>query len=410
MPGTVAVATRDRKLRTGMTVWQRRRMPGLAMSTLRRDQVTDVLVVGAGISGALVAESLSEAGLQVTIVDKARPLAGATSASTALLQYDLDVPLSRLTGQIGRDNALRVWRRSRQALDALNQRTRHLQIGAQLEDRDSLYLEGNLLDAGGLEEEARARRWAGFEVQLLSRKQVASRYGIARHCGLLGHGNLSAEPRLLAAGFLRKALERGATLHSRSRIITVEPGKQWLQAQLEHGPVIKARHLVFATGYEIPAHVPKNGHSIASTWVMATRPQAGWPTGCLIWEASDPYLYMRLTPEGRVICGGEDEEFRDEQHRDELMPRKIAAIQRKLGRLMPALDLRAEYTWAGSFGLSPSGTPTIGAVPRMPGCYAVMGYGGNGITFSMLAAQLLRGLISGNGDPDSELFSFRRHF
>jgi glycine/D-amino acid oxidase-like deaminating enzyme len=119
---------------------------------------------------------------------------------------------------------------------------------------------------------------------------------------------------------------------------------------------------------------------------------------------------MRLTPEGRVICGGEDEEFRDEQHRDELMPRKIAAIQRKLGRLMPALDLRAEYTWAGSFGLSPSGTPTIGAVPRMPGCYAVMGYGGNGITFSMLAAQLLRGLIGGNGDPDSDLFSFRRHF
>ena len=47
---------------------------------------------------------------------------------------------------------------------------------------------------------------------------------------------------------------------------------------------------------------------------------------------------------------------------------------------------------------------------RMPGCYAVLGYGGNGITFSMLAAQLLRGLISGEGDADEDLFSFHRKF
>ena len=32
-----------------------------------------------------------------------------------------------------------------------------------------------------------------------------------------------------------------------------------------------------------------------------------------IWEASDPYLYMRATADGRVICGGEDEEFSDEE-------------------------------------------------------------------------------------------------
>ena len=39
-----------------------------------------------------------------------------------------------------------------------------------------------------------------------------------------------------------------------------------------------------------------------------------------------------------------------------------------------------------------------------------MGYGGNGITFSMMAAQMLRWLIAGNVDPDSDLFSFRRKF
>jgi len=385
-------------------------MPALRKMPLRRDCATDVLVVGAGISGAMVAESLADAGLRVMIVDKGKPLAGSTSASTALLQYELDVPLSLLARRIGRDRAQRVWRRSRLALDALRQRTERLHIDAQCETRASLYLEGDRLNADGLEEEASARRRAGFEVQMLSRRQVKQRYGIVRRAALLSFGNISADPRRLAAGYLQRAMDNGATLLTPAKVVRVEPGKRRVLAEFEHGPVVTARQLVFATGYEIPKNVPANGHSIASTWAMATRPQRGWPTSCLIWEASDPYLYMRMTPEGRVICGGEDEDFTDEQQRDALLPQKTAALSRKLGRLMPGLDTRPEYAWAGSFGGSPTGTPTIGAVPRMPGCYAVMGYGGNGITFSMVAAQVLRGLISGDGDADADLFSFRRTF
>ncbi len=68
------------------------------------------------------------------------------------------------------------------------------------------------------------------------------------------------------------------------------------------------------------------------------------------------------------------------------------------------------FAWAGSFGDSRFGTPTIGRIPGMPNCYAAMGYGGNGITFSMMAAQVLRGLICGGGDRDSDLVGFQRAF
>jgi glycine/D-amino acid oxidase-like deaminating enzyme len=394
-------------VRTGTSVWQRRRKPALRSARIRRDRVTDVLVVGAGISGALVAESLADAGLAVLIVDKARPLAGSTTASTALLQYELDVPLSQLIKQVGVVKARRLWRRSRLALEALQQRTRHLGIKAQCELRDSLYLQGSRLDADGLEIECRARRAVGFETQMLSRREVAKRYGIIGRAGLLSFGNMAADPRCLAAGYLRRAMDKGAALLWPAKVMSIEPGARQVLAHFEQGPTIKARHLVFATGYEIPQHVPANGHSIASTWAMATRPQAGWPTRCLVWEASDPYLYMRMTAEGRVVCGGEDEDFQDERHRDALLPRKIQAIRRKLHRLLPQLDTRPEFAWAGSFGASRTGAPTIGAIPHMPGCLAVMGYGGNGITFSMVAAQVVRGLVTGEGDADADLFAFR---
>ncbi len=80
------------------------------------------------------------------------------------------------------------------------------------------------------------------------------------------------------------------------------------------------------------------------------QPRNLWPEQCLIWEASDPYLYLRTTPDGRIICGGEDEDFSDEAARDALLARKTATLQRKLARLIRGADTRVDFAWTGSFG------------------------------------------------------------
>jgi glycine/D-amino acid oxidase-like deaminating enzyme len=76
--------------------------------------------------------------------------------------------------------------------------------------------------------------------------------------------------------------------------------------------------------------------------------------------------------------------------------------------LLPAVDARVDFAWSGAFGASASGLPTIGPVPGRRHCFAVLGYGGNGITFSMLAAQMLRNLLAGADEPDLDLVRFRR--
>ena len=403
-------ATRHRDLRTGRSVWEGRRLPPLPGGPLGRRRSADVLVVGAGISGAMVADALSEAGLRVLVVDRRRPLAGSTSASTALLQYDLDLPLVHLARRIGQERAVRVWRRSKLALDALRERVLRLSIDADCVDRDSLYLDGDVLDPGELRKEAEARRHAGFEVSFLPPRRIAEAYGIRGRSGLLSHGNLAADPRRLAHGFLRAAVARGTTVAWPVEIAKVTPRAAGVRADTADGRTIDARLLVFATGYELPVGVPRAGHSIASTWAIATRPQPRrlWPGRCFIWEASDPYLYVRTDPAGRVICGGEDEEFADSASRDALLPAKTRTLERKLQALLPGLDARADFAWCGSFGGSTTGTPSIGPVPGLANCYAVLGYGGNGITFSAMAAQVLRSRILGTADPDADLFSFRR--
>ncbi len=116
--------TQKRDLRTGSPVWAAERKPSVAHGPLRSDLETDVLIVGAGISGALVAESLTDAALDVVIVDRRSPLVGSTSASTALLQHALDTPLIELRRSLGDQPADSVWRRSRMVVAALAERTK----------------------------------------------------------------------------------------------------------------------------------------------------------------------------------------------------------------------------------------------------------------------------------------------
>jgi hypothetical protein len=76
-------------------------MPPIPVAPLSSDRSTEVIVIGAGIIEAMAAEELTAAGLHVTIVDRRGPLQGATSATTALLQYEIDVPLTVLQHHIG---------------------------------------------------------------------------------------------------------------------------------------------------------------------------------------------------------------------------------------------------------------------------------------------------------------------
>lgn len=398
-----------RTLHTGASIWGNG-PSDLPMSALRRDRCTDVLVVGAGISGALVAESLIDRGHRILVVDRRGPAEGSTMASTALLQHELDMPLVELARRIGRPAAEQIWRRSRLAVDALRDRVQLLGIDAGVAMRETLYLQGTRLDRDALAEECAARRRAGFEVEFLPCREVIRRYGIDRRSAIRSFGNLIADPRRLALGFLRHAIARGAELLVPVTVTSLEPVRGGVVARTEQGPTLRCRDVVLATGYELFPGVPHRGHRAVSTWAIATRPQRGhpWPTECLIWEASDPYLYLRVGPNGEVICGGEDEEIVDATRRDALLGAKTAALERKLARLLPRIDARAERAWTGTFGTSTTGTPTIGVVPGMPRCHAVLGYGGNGITFSMMAAQMLGSIIDGHEDADASLVSFER--
>ena len=93
-------------------------LPGI-FPPLGRDETCDVAVMGAGISGSLVAESLTAAGHDVIVLDRRDVATGSTSASTALLQYEIDTHLTDLSDLYGREMARAAYRACYEAIDLL---------------------------------------------------------------------------------------------------------------------------------------------------------------------------------------------------------------------------------------------------------------------------------------------------
>ncbi|MDQ2639444.1 MAG: FAD-binding oxidoreductase [Pseudomonadota bacterium] len=399
-----------RELRGTSASWEEGRVALPARSTLGRDRECDVLVVGAGVTGAMVAEALSDIGLHVICCDRRVPATGATAASMALVLHETDTPLASLARRMHREDAERLWRRAFVAVHALRDRVRVLGIEAQLQERSSLYLQGDLLDAAGLRAEAQARARAGFEVSYLPPAQMQREYGIRGRAALRSGGALAVNPRALAAGLLRAAAARGAELLVPEDITAVEVGRTGVRAATRTGHRINSRHVVLASGHELFRWVPSRGHRIVSAWAIATRrqPRQLWPGPDLIREAGSSGLHLRATADGRVLCGGGNEAIALAADREALLPAKVLWLQKRLAALLPRVDAEAAHAWSVAFGSMASGLPAIGEVPGMPHCFAIVGCGGNGLIFSMVAAQMLRNRLSGAGDAELDLLGFRR--
>jgi glycine/D-amino acid oxidase-like deaminating enzyme len=326
-----------------------------------------------------------------------------------LLQFEIDTPLTKLADQIGPKKAVRAWRRSWQATQALAALVRAERILCGFEWRDSLYLAGDETGGRALREECRQRNRASLPGVFLDAAKLREIFGIERTGAIFSPGAAVANPVALAAGLLKRAAKRGLAIYTPVEITDVHATTHGVL--LDTGAhVVEARHCIFCTGYERLKGTPKSGTKITSSWAIASKPHArypGWLDSTVVWEASKPYLYMRTTPDGRLIAGGEDEDVDAPSYRTSALAAKRKRLLKKVHKLLPDARIEVARTWAGAFGESTDGLPIIDFVPGMPGCIAVMGFGGNGTIYSKLAAEIVPTLLKGRRDKDAELFAFR---
>lgn len=383
----------------------------LPRASLNENQRCDVVVVGAGITGALAAEHLTRRGLAVCIVDREQPGFGSTAASTAMVLWELDQPLRKLSIGKGFEPAANVLRQCVAAVDGLLHLVGDGGIDCCARVAPSLYLAAGDVGVRELQEEHMLRSRAGLPGHFLDHRALLSRYGIAREAALLSPGSADLDPVRLTRGLLAIAVHRGARLID-GYVSDYDSSAKEAAVELDNGRVISAPWVVLATGYIMPEFVRSDLHRLASSWAICTPPQAEaalWPEHALIWEASEDYHYLRTTPDRRIIIGGEDEsDVVEPEQRDRLIAAKSDMLLAELRRLRPQVAPVADYAWTGAFGQTVDGLPLIGRIPQRPRMLAAYGYGGNGITFSYLASRVIADIMDGNEQPWFDELSFAR--
>ena len=401
------MVTPDKDLRGGRPLWVDSPRIDVRCRTRLTHERCDVAVVGAGISGALVALSLAEHGHDLVIVDRGVPGRASTVASTAMIQFELDTPLTELADRKGAKAAAQAYRRSFAAVAGLGDIIARHGIACAWRERQALYLAGNAQGWRALQDEAAQRQRIGLPSTFLTAAELASTFGIDRTGAIISDGSAEVNPAQLSAGCLRAAQRFGARLYSPHEVTEVHPNARGVDLVTPEGATISARRAIFTTGYTVLPELPRDKFDEVSTWAIATKPLTAdtfWPGRCLIWEAAEPYLYLRATRDNRILAGGEDSKLNSPDRRDAATPAKAQRLLAKVRELLPGRRLELDYAWAGAFADSPTGLPYIAPAPELRNCFAVLGCGGNGITFSVIAAEVVRAWVEGKPDPDEKLF------
>jgi glycine/D-amino acid oxidase-like deaminating enzyme len=397
-------------LESGAPLWPIQTGLRRSYPRLRGRLTTEVLIVGAGLTGALIADELTRAGRQVAVIDRRDVAAGSTSATTALLQYEMDVSLRQLQEWYGRDAGAALYRSGLDAINALERLCAPLPRQGGFHRRPSLYLASSQADRDELQAEYAARLAAELPVESWSETQIASLCSFTAPGALYSPVAAELDPYLVAQSVWERLSDQGVPVFDRTTVCGYETSGEGIRFETEQGE-IRAWRAVIAAGYESESFLPRPLASLRSTFAFASEPVAafpGWPDRCLIWETARPYLYLRTTPDNRILAGGEDTWFRNERIRDQMLPARIARIERRVRAMFPAIDVAVDYAWAGTFAETPDGLPFIGPHPERPGLLFAMCYGGSGVTFGVLAAEVLRACLENRSHPLSPYVAFER--
>lgn len=398
-------------LRSGQAFWPLRSGIIANYPRLEADKRCDVAIIGAGITGALIADKLTNQGVGVVVLDKRDVARGSTSASTALLQYEIDIHLSDLIELIGKDYAERAYHLCRKAIDTVDELTDSLSERCGFERRSSLYYASSKKDARRLDSEFEARRQAGFALECWNQQQIEAHFSFSAPRALYSSDAAQVDAYKLAHLLLARAVTAGAQVFDRTEITASEDHLKGITLTTAEGFQVAAKKVVYASGYETQTYLNEEVVTLKSSYALVSEPLTdfpGWYERCLIWESARPYLYMRTTEEGRALVGGEDIPFKNAATRDRLMARKHKKLEQKFSQLFPDIPLQTAYSWAGTFGETKDGLAYIGEHHAYPHAYFALGYGGNGITYSVVAAEIICDLYFGNHNDDRHIFRFGR--
>lgn len=380
--------------------------------SLKSNEECEILIIGGGITGSLIAHQMIKDGYKTILIDKREICNGSTSATTSMLQYEIDIPLFELIGKIGEKGAVESYKACSDAIDKIEKLSKEIKSDAGFTRKESLYFASKKKDVYKLKKEFDARKKAGFKVQWMEADEVSKKFGFENtYGGILSKQGASIDAFRFAHELFEINIRRGLRVFDKTEMIKVEYHKGFNIATVDSGFQIKAKKIIYCIGYESTSIIKEHFVNLKSTYAIVSEiaPKQGKPIdSTLVWNTDDPYMYMRTTDDGRLLIGGGDEDFYNAKKRDALLNKKEKEILKTLAKIKPTYQFYTDFVWAGTFGETKDGLPYIGTHEEFKNSYFVLGFGGNGITFSVIGMDMVSLFMKGKKHLLSKYFKFGR--
>jgi glycine/D-amino acid oxidase-like deaminating enzyme/nitrite reductase/ring-hydroxylating ferredoxin subunit len=368
---------------------------------LDEDLTTEVVVVGAGITGLTTACLLAQAGKRVVVLERERCATVDTGHTSAHLTMVTDTRMRELVQRFGRSHAQAAWDAGLAAISTIDELIREHGIEAGFEWVDG-YLHAPLAEESGgetahLQEDATLAHDLGFDADFVERVPLVNRPGVRLA------NQARVHPRAYLAGVAQAFVNAGGRIFEQS---AVEEFCEEPRAVKAAGRTIRCEDVVIATHNPLVGFAGVAGATLFQTklalytsYVIGARVTRGLVPDALWWDTSDPYYYLRVEPHpdfDLLIFGGEDHKTGQEEDTVGCFRR----LEERLKQVVP----RAEVThhWSGQVIETPDGLPYIGKSADHQ--YAATGYAGNGLTFGTLGGIMISDAILGRANPWAELF------
>ena len=379
--------------------------------SLRENHKTDILIIGGGITGSLIAHQCMKEGYKTTVIDRRDVCNGSTSATTSMLQYEIDTQLWELIEMIGEEGAVASYKACSEAIDTLQNVVKEIKSDCGFKKKKSLYYAARKKDVKTLEMEFEARKKHGFPVKWMTAEEIEKKFEIKNtYGGILSDQGASFDAYQCANDLLIYNQKKGLEVFDKTDVINIKYGKKII-AKTEFETTIEAKKIIFCNGFESTEIVKEDFVNLISTYAIVSEPLTTKPKKLeelLIWNTADPYLYMRTTDDDRLLIGGEDEDFVNPELRDKLIDKKEKKLINQLKKIKPEFEFRTDYTWAGTFGETKDGLPYIGEHKKFKNAYFVLGFGGNGITFSVTGMEMVSAMLNNKKHHLDPYFKFGR--
>lgn len=373
---------------------------------------TEILIIGAGITGSLIAHQCIKDGYDTTIIDRRDVANGSTSATTSMLQYEIDIPLYQLKDLIGSEAAVESYQACLESITKLKKITKKINSNCGFKSKKSLFFAAYKKDVPWLKEEFEARKKEGFDVKWLEAEDIEKKFEFKNTFGgILSKDGGSIDAYTLCHELLHHNSEKGLKVFDKTNIKETKYSKDSVTVITDNNSIITAKKIIYCNGFESTEIIKEDFVKLLSTYAIVSEQDAIVPKklrNTLVWNTAQPYLYLRTTDDNRLLIGGEDIDVTDGDQRDDLISYKTSQLEKKLTKLMPDYSFKTDYSWTGIFGETKDGLPYIGEHSDFKNALFVLGFGGNGITFSVIGMKIISDLLKGKQNKLAHHFRFGR--